>query len=347
MKRKRVLLYDTDLPLPSNTNSFSDSSKKPDSGLSKIELDFCFRYTSHYDRARAVIQAGYSPASAHITARKLLTRYDIKQQIASIERERLRRLRFDGDEFLAREIVLATAPITEIIETWIPPCRYCYGRNYEYQRTHSEFLEAYEEHIRQPDRNRSYRTVLLDSGNTILYDETGRKLPFDQKGGDGYDAEQPPNPACPNCFGRGLEVPDQGTVPYIKLKDSRELSDIGKILYAGIERSNKGVKQLIQNQEAARTRLMAMLGKFLELRTADLAFNTVPGQEKPPISFQMALTGGATRLVDNDPRNMSDSELDAALAQYGINLSVGIEQGGEGEDSFTDPGEATSDQDFS
>jgi len=202
-RRRRVLLYDEPLPVPGR--SMGAPRSRADDPLTKIELEFCFRWTATYQPSRAVIEAGYNPASALQTARRLLADPRIKRQVAVIEADRLKRLRFDGDRFLAREIMLAEADVTELQEAWIPPCRCCWGRNFEYQRTHAEFQDALDAWMRLPDvrTGRQLRTADFGYGDVLVYDYRNAKIPFDEKGGDGYDVAQPPNPACPNCFGRG------------------------------------------------------------------------------------------------------------------------------------------------
>lgn len=329
-RRSRVVLYD-DLPEAVVEELNLPSHKlRDETGLSRIEQEFCFRWTSHYDAARAAIEAGYRPFKAHLIARRLLTEPRIKRQVAVIESDRLRRLRFDGDEYLAREIQLATASATELVELWIPPCRYCWGRNYEYQRTHAEFQEAWDDWMRLPDqRSRRGGNIAIDLGygQVLVYDEAGGKIPFDQKGGDGYDVSQPPNPACPNCHGRGLENVS-GSLPYIKLKDTRELSDVGKMLYAGVKKGARGIEQLTHNQDAARTRLTGLIGRFLELR----ALGQVPaGTAQPALGFRLGVSSSVADLLTDDPRSMSNGQLDSLLLSYGVNVAALDEDGPDGE----------------
>ncbi len=309
---------------------FSSNSARGD--LKKIEQNFCHHYAAHYDPARAAMEAGYRPERAHLIAGTLLRDRRVRQYIAALESDRLRRIKFDGDEFLARELLLATADVSELIETWIPPCRYCWGTNHEYQRTHAEFEEAFEAHQRLPERR--LRGVPNFSGGVLVYDDGQRKLPFEERGGPGYDPGQPPNPACPNCRGRGMEDPERGTLPYIRVRDSRELTDIGRMLNAGVRYGKHGVEQLMHDQSGARNRLMSMLGKFLELRATQPAQPGVPA-----LGFGMGLVSGVADLLSDDPRSLSDQQLDALLAQHGVTIEYDG-QGGEGASSGADLGEA-------
>jgi len=52
-------------------------------------------------------------------------------------------------------------------------------------------------------------------------------MPFPEKGGPGYDPNQPPNPKCPECWGDGKSRP--------VIHDTRELEDGEAMMYAGIK----------------------------------------------------------------------------------------------------------------
>jgi phage terminase small subunit len=328
---RRVKLYDTELPKVTRSDWVRLDGRKQPGELSKIEDRFCRLYTTHYEPTRAAIEAGYRPASAHITSRRLLSEPLVKKRIAAIETDRIRRMRFDGDVFLAREMILAQADVTELIEAWIPPCRYCWGINNEYQRTFAEFQEDFNRWLELPDERKSLSSGNKGNTDTLTYDRSGRKIPFNPKGGEGYDPGQPPNPACPNCRGRGNEDPERGTIPYIKLKDTRYLTEVGKILYGGVDSTSKGFKYLIQNQDAARHRLMGMLGKFLELRA-----NSPQQLNGSGLGFQIGLAPSVASALTNDPTSLSDAELDELLRANGVSLD---NEGIEGEASGTDTGE--------
>ncbi|MDE2426247.1 MAG: terminase small subunit [Elusimicrobia bacterium] len=318
-KRQRVLLYDTDLPAE-QLNAMTADRLRRDDELSKRELEFCFRWTSCYDPARAAISSGYSPSRAVFVTRQLLKDPRIKRQVAIIEADRLKRLRFDGDVFLAQELMLASADVTELQQVWVPPCRYCWGKNFEYQRTWAEFNEAFEAWQRLPDKRQRRQPAYASMGTgdaVLVYDEGGAKLPFDQRGGDGYDVEQPPNPACPNCRGRGLEVAGVGSCVHVKFKDTRDLSDAGKLLFGGVEPTARGTKLLLRSQDAARTRLMGMLGKFLELRAR-------PPQDdrqllpRDPTDLKLGVLSSVADVITDDPESYTDEQLDAMLAASGV-----------------------------
>lgn len=334
-RRKRVLLYPNELPAPVINNQRDDTRRSSPEGLSRIEIEFCLKWRAYGERARAAIEAGYSPSGADQKARMLLRDPRIQRYLAIMDADSLRRQRFDGDEFLAREVLLATTPMSELQEVWIPPCRFCWGRNNEYQRTYAEFSEDLEKWMRQPEKRRRGLALNLELsvGNVLVYDDSDKKLPFDQRGGDGYDPEQPPNPACPNCHGRGNEHPERGSIPYIRLRDTRELSAAGKMLFAGIKNTGRGLEMLVHSQEAARGRLMGMLGKFLELRAGAQQASTAG-------VLEMGVNSAIAGLLSYDPKNLSDEELDALLAANGVVIDVATGEGTEGAAGASDSGEA-------
>ena len=293
-------------------------------------MNFCLQYTSCYRPERAAREAGWPAVRAPFVAKSLMDDPRIIRQIRIIEAERLRAFKFKGDEFFARIVRLATANAAEeLFETWIPPCRYCWGINNEYQRTYAEFEEAFEEWNRLPDARgrRSVPMADFGYGPVLVYGGEGEKLPFDEKGGSGYDLAKPPNPICPNCQGRGLES-ETGPVMYIRPKPLAELSDVGRSLVSGYEQTTRGLKVLARSQDAAQDQILRMLTRWLEFRAEQ-------GQAMPntgnPLDFGIGLTQEVAGLITDDPRSLSDQELDSLLAGYGVVIDEdGNESGGGG-----------------
>lgn len=315
--RSRVYLYDEPLPAPIRQ---LPTQRKPLNGeLTAIEMRYCHLITSgDITPTKAAVAAGFNQATAHVRARRLQADPRIRRQVKIIEADHLRRLRFDGYKFLGQQIEIAEADIAkELVEVWVPPCRYCYGRNYEYQRTHGEFQEAWEAWMRLPDkRKRGWSNVAdLGYGEVLVYDDFDAKIPFDEKGGDGYDVEQPPNPACPNCHGRGMEYPGRGSVMHVKIKDTRDLSPTGRLLYAGVKEGAKGRMELIiSNRDAARAQLTALLSKFLDLHASG------------KFQFGLGVNGSVADILTDDPRNYTDQQLDTMLASYLGSAGIDIEE---------------------
>lgn len=250
-KKERVRLYDDDdLPVPRDPVSPSKGNHRnlpveqgDEDALTKIEEKFIHQYTgpSQYIAVRAAIRAGYRPTQAHIYAKQLLSDPRITTRIRQIERERLRHMDIQGDLVAAHMFAVATADVSELVEVKTPCCRYCYGVNFLYQRTHGEFEEAFEHYNRLPDKKKNG--------------------PFDEKGGNGYDEELPPNPSCPHCFGRG----DRHN-QYVKVKDTAYMSPAARLLYAGAEQTKNGLKLNLRDQGAATNLIMRLAEAEFEKR---------------------------------------------------------------------------------
>ena len=308
-KRKRERLYDEPLPaiaVPGGT----DATRHRDPDVcSKIEEAFVWRYTSHYEPARAAIEAGYQSSRAHIVANRLLAEPRVKRLKEEIEADRLRRSKFDGDVFFAKLALEADADVTELIETWIPPCRYCWGQNNEYQRTHAEFERDWDAHMRLPNTRaaRQAITASFSYGEELVYGENKERLPFDQKGGPGYDPSQPPNPGCPNCHGLG-EFDENGVRPFLRVKDSRHLSDAGRAIYAGGKQGPRGFEALLRDRDGARSLLANCLKSYLELRSTDTGVQSFSLRPVNAISDNTRRVTKVERIVVHPPRYDEDED---------------------------------------
>jgi phage terminase small subunit len=237
-KRKRAKLHEDDpniIPRRATTNHMTGDQRRTfdywnqyDSSkpitLTGIEGRFCHYYTAHYNPARAAIEAGYRPQLALDKAQKLLRTDHIRSEISRIEKERLARIIYDGDMAARVNWLRAYHPrLPTIFDSYIPCCRHCYGTNHEYQRTHAEFEADYDKYMK------SKKTV-----------------PFDTKGGSNFDDTLLPNPACPQCKGRG--EPDKQK---IILKDLNHLSPEAQALISGIKMKDGKVEQVIFHDAAA------------------------------------------------------------------------------------------------
>lgn len=345
-KRPRAFLYDSELPAPppnpiQEQRQSDRQTRRAPGELTQKEMEFCLAMTGPANgnwTAAASMTYGYYGQEAWRAGRKMRVDPRINRQVQLLLADRLKRMRIDGDEHFGRLWAIANARPTEAVQMWVPPCRYCWGQNFEYQRTHAEFQEDFEAWLRLPDtRTRRQRPVMLMSfGETLVYDGEAGKLPFDQKGGDGYDSGASPNPECPNCFGRGLEVPGHGTLPFVKVTDTREMSLEGQLLFAGAKHTNRGIEVMLQDQAAARGAITSIFSKWLEVRAEG---NAASAADRPGMSVQVGLQPRIADLLSGDPKAMSDGQLDAMLATYGVVIGYD-EQSGEGEDSDADSGEA-------
>jgi phage terminase small subunit len=242
-KIKRERYYDTPLPNTTETTNHQLAVIEPDTPkLTPREYRFCQLYTAHYQRDRAAIEAGYPAARASIVSRDLLKDYRVKYHIAKLEESRLMKMNIDP-EMMFRKIIaqnLAIAYADAPFEIVVPPCRYCYGTNHEYQRTHEEETEALKDH-------ESHRHKRGDR-------------PIDPLGGSGYDETITPNPDCPNCHGRG-----DTRFPVVHFQDTRFMSPDQKALIAGVEVGQYGPKIRLENRQAARDFLAQMAFRLMDL----------------------------------------------------------------------------------
>lgn len=186
--------------------------------------------------------AGVIPTRAMGRAYAWLRDPVVRRRRAHLEAEALRRMSLDVDLMMRQLVVRATTPATEAIgDLIVPPCRHCHGINHEYQRTHGEMETALDKY---------------ESSNAGKH-----RLPFDPKGGDGYDYLAPPNPDCPNCHGQG-DFRHPVHVPV----DTRVMSAEGRMLLAGLEVGPDRHKITARNQDTATLQLLGVLKDVMELR---------------------------------------------------------------------------------
>lgn len=129
---------------------------------------------------------------------------------------------------------IATADPNELCRVERGNCRFCRGAGHAHQwRDEAEYADACE-------------AALADD----------EKLP-DFAGGVGFNPTLDPVESCPACYGRG--------VAEIYVADTRRLSEKGKKLYKGVERTKDGgLKILMHDQEVARQMIARMLGAFAD-----------------------------------------------------------------------------------
>jgi hypothetical protein len=250
-RRVRAKLHNDDGVIPpSQPNPTSPYYRKPlqsTTELSNIEAKFCHNYCAHYNLTRAAIEAGYSPGMAYYRARDLLLQPRVNKEIKRIEAERLARITYDGDTAARINWLRAYHPrMSTVFDSFIPCCRHCHGTNFDYQRTHSEFEADYEKYM------------------------TSKKTaPFDQKGGSNFDETLPPNPACPNCMGRGLPHKQR-----IILKDLNYLPPEAHMLIAGVKIKNGEVQEVLFHDVApALDHLKGLHQRFQELNNPNRQIN--------------------------------------------------------------------------
>ena len=204
--------------------------------------------TNCLNATQAAIDAGYSKKTARQIASRLLTIVNVQIYIREAMAARVERLNITQDAVLLDWWAIAKADANELIEYRVTCCRYCWGNDYLYQYTPSEYRDL----VKQ-----------IDGSNKRSEGKEPYVEPPDISRAS-FDARKPPNPDCPECFGdgEGREV----------IKDTRNLSPSARLLYQGIAKTKDGFKVLMASQEQAREnagRHIGMLKQKVEITGKD------------------------------------------------------------------------------
>jgi hypothetical protein len=203
-------------------------------------IAFCERFLVHLNQTKAAEEAGYSKRRARQAGSDLMQLPEIQARIQQLLDARAERNAIDADAAIKLVWDVATANPNEIVEHRRECCRYCYGRNHDYQRTRRERAEA-ELYARA-----AFEKRLEPNPNDVFT--------FNEQGGLGWDPRKDPNPDCPECFGEGT--------PRTFFKDTRKLSPGALALYAGVKETKDGIELKVHSQADARTNIMRHLGLF-------------------------------------------------------------------------------------
>jgi hypothetical protein len=221
------------------TSPAKASGKKKKKARPAVKIDlriarFVDEYLLDMNGRQAAIRAGYNPDRARITASELLTKPEVQAQIKTKQEQIARSLGITKELVLDRLHAIATADPRALTEMHRGCCRYCWGKDYLYQRTPREIAEA------------------LDKWKQDGNDPAG----FSTGGGIGYNPKRDPNPDCPECFGDGeLRV---------VFKDTRDLDPAARLLFAGVEQTQHGLKVRMHSQPEALVNLGKHLGMFTQ-----------------------------------------------------------------------------------
>lgn len=248
--------------------------------VSRSEV-FVQEYLLDLNGRQAAIRAGYSPDSARQMATELLATPKIHDAVVIAMAERAKRTGIDQDQVLQRYWAIATADPRDLVELYRACCRYCWSENHRYHFTAREMEEARELHEA---------------------DET-KQLPFDERGGTGFNPRKDPNPACPECFGDGEER--------VFAKDTRDLSPQARVLFAGVKTTQHGMEIKAHDQMAALRDVGKHLGMFkntVELTGKDgkdfgAGIVVVPAKRArgEPIDAQAAIASALANTDRPDP----------------------------------------------
>lgn len=169
----------------------------------------------------------------------MLATAPVKAKLEQAMAERAERTGISADRVLERWWAVATADARDLTELHRCGCRYCWGTDHHFQRTPQELREALED----------YQTQIDTASDSAA---AARVKVVDQVGGCDYNPRKDPNPACPECFGQGVEV--------VVAKDTRDLSPAARMLYAGVKTTQNGLEIKTHSQGDALTNVAKHLG---------------------------------------------------------------------------------------
>lgn len=207
--------------------------------LSPKQQRFVEEYMVDLNATQAAIRAGYSPKTAAEQGARLLKNVKTQAAIHKAAEKREKRTEITADRVVQELWNIITADPNEITELRRTCCRYCWGKDHQYQRTANELEKA----------RGDYALAVKEA------EKAGNTLPqFDERGGEGYDSTRSPSQDCPECFGEGVVSPF--------FKDTRNLSPGAKSLYAGVKVGQGGIEVKMHSKDKAIELLGRHLGMF-------------------------------------------------------------------------------------
>ena len=207
--------------------------------LTERQKAFVREYLIDLNATAAYKRAGYKYIGTGVSAaaHQILANISVQAAIQEAMAERAKRTEIDADEVVKHWLSIALADPNELIELRRTCCRYCHGKQFGYQRTTGE-----------TKRDKAGWETLSEKAKAA-----GQEAPpFDQLGGEGYDARKSPHANCPECFGEGVAVPFP--------KDTR--SEGARRLLAGVKVTKDGIEFKMRDQDAALLNLAKHLGMF-------------------------------------------------------------------------------------
>lgn len=235
--RKKKHLKNSDEKNPGNfpsDNRYSDSDytfNPDDFGISEQQGVFAEYVATGKSLAEAYRLAGYQGEgnTTYVNASRLLRNAKVYRAIRWLRDKRQRRLALTEEEIIHQLSAIASADPNEISHIRRVNCRYCWGKNHQYQ-------------WRDIDEYHAAREKTLDG-----------EMP--EYGGIGFFDSAIPNPECPRCGGEG--------VPDIYFADTTMIDGPARWLIAGVRQTMNGLEVKVASQEAARRELLRILERHL------------------------------------------------------------------------------------
>lgn len=245
--------------------------------LTPADWKFVEEYLLTLDAEEAADKAGFAqPAKA---GTRLLNHPPVKRAIRQAMAFRSSRTAVMVDHVLRRWYTLATADANELVQLRMIACRYCHGIDGRKQFTDAELIEARIQHQRA----------------MIKIKDPDKRYELDEMGGDGYRTDLDPNPDCGQCSGEGI--------PHVVFRDTRYLSEAGRVLYDGVEiTKGGGIKLRFRDRNFAETMVARHLGMLPKDRETiqdldpsrmtpdqlDVVLNSIPPKLREAIEKQVA-----------------------------------------------------------
>lgn len=123
---------------------------------------------------------------------------------------------------------IALGDRTQIVKARRLNCRYCWGADFQYQRTDAEFARESADAMQLGDDLAAFR------------------------GGPGFRHTRDPHPSCPECDGEGIAD--------VHIADFRKLTDAQRSLIAGVKMGKHGIEVQLRDPDAALRNLAQYLG---------------------------------------------------------------------------------------
>lgn len=251
----------------------SPSRDKKETGLNFEQQAFVDEYLSMekpvawkaYQRVYRVSNVKVCEANSS----RLLSLAKVRKAIEAGQDARMKRVEYSQDQMFNRLMKMATADINEIMELRRFNCRHCHGKDHLYQwKDEAEFDRVCDE-------------IAADA------EESGNKpnLPNDD-GGYGFDTHGAPVESCPQCHGDGQQD--------IHFNDTRFLSEGARMLYAGIELTQNGMKVKVHDQLAVLQLLMRHMGML------DPKLTLKGDKDNPLVAILQQLPGAMIKPVGED-----------------------------------------------
>lgn len=208
--------------------------------LTAKQKRFSDEFLVDMNATQAYKRAGYSAKSdaiAGVEGHKLLKNPKIAAYIAERQKAREQRTEITQDMVLQRWWAIANANPNELIYHRRVCCRYCFGRDHEYQ-----WIDETE-----------YERAVKFAVEEAKVHETEPEIPS-YAGGYGFDPTIRPHPKCPKCHGEG-----RGDV---QATDTRDLGPEARMLYAGVKVTKDGFEIKMRDQDKALENVARHLGMF-------------------------------------------------------------------------------------